>query len=67
MKNNTVVNLKRMSILFSYETPVAIEMDGDCYVTTRKWSKTTSKHVNRWLNGRSFKLEKQEFFNNLLV
>lgn len=45
------------SILFSYETPVAVSFDrpcekvGDlygCYKTNAKFSKTTTKHINSW-------------------
>ena len=36
-------------ILFSYQTPVAV-WDGDkLYVTDKKWSVTTSKHINKWV------------------
>jgi len=36
--------------LFSYETPVAYETaDGKVYVTQKKYSLTTTKHINRWL------------------
>jgi hypothetical protein len=45
------------SILFSYETPVAVSIErpcekfGDlygCYKTNVKFSKTTTKHINSW-------------------
>jgi len=40
-------------VLFSYETPVAVYLEGGIgggwYVTGKKWSRTTSKHVKLWL------------------
>lgn len=39
-------------VLFSYETPVAAFVEGDGYVRTEtRYSVTTSKHINKWLNG----------------
>lgn len=39
-------------VLFSYETPVAAYVEGDGYVRTEtRYSVTTSKHINKWLNG----------------
>jgi hypothetical protein len=36
-------------ILFSYNTPVAALIPGNGYVqTSRKFSRTTSKHINSW-------------------
>lgn len=38
--------------LISYHTPVAAYIDGEGYFrTSRKWSSTTSKHINKWLQG----------------
>ena len=39
-------------VLCSYETPVAAYVEGDGYVRTEtRYSVTTSKHINKWLNG----------------
>lgn len=39
-------------VLFSYRTPVAVYVPGAGYFrTTTSHSKTTSKHINQWLNG----------------
>ena len=35
-------------ILFSYETPVACWIDGEFFKTDKKWSNTTTRHVNKW-------------------
>jgi len=38
------------TVLYSYETPVAVHMEGIGYFkTSKKWSTTTSKHINKWL------------------
>ena len=39
-------------VLFSYETPVAAFIEGEGYVRTmNKYSVTTTRHINKWLNG----------------
>ena len=48
--NMTEINVKGTSILFSYNTPVACHVIGKGYIkTSKKWSVTTSKHINQWL------------------
>lgn len=38
--------------LISYHTPVAAYIaDKGWFRTSRKWSSTTSKHINKWLQG----------------
>lgn len=60
--------LGNKSILISYETPVALHIEGMGYIVTeKKWSRTTSRHINKFLNGdKPYKTETQEFFDNLL-
>jgi hypothetical protein len=53
--NQTEVSTSKYLILFSYKTPVAFK---DCdsstiYVTNKKHSTTTSKHINKWLKNTS--------------
>ena len=39
-------------VLFSYETAVAAHLPGAGYVrTSQHYSKTTSRHINKWLRG----------------
>ena len=52
--NQTVVvsklpNGRTLEVLFSYETPVAVRRPTVDYKTERKWSVTTSKHINKFL------------------
>jgi len=54
--NMTVLTLNNgTEVLFSYETPVAgfsgTSYDYTYFRTDQKWSKTTTRHVNKYLNG----------------
>ena len=61
-------------VLVSYETPVAafLYSSNEWLRTEKKWSKTTTQHLNKWLAltrgpGADYKGTKpQEFFDNLL-
>jgi hypothetical protein len=47
--NQTEVTASGCRVLYSYETPVALESpSGKYYKTDRKWSVTTSKHINKF-------------------
>jgi hypothetical protein len=35
-------------ILFSYETPVAGHMNGEPFKTSKYWSSTTTRHINKY-------------------
>jgi hypothetical protein len=62
--NKTELHLNGANILFSYNTPVACWIEGQFYKTNKKWSQTTSKHINSWVH---LAVEKdQEFFDNLI-
>ena len=49
--NMTEVEIGNKRVLFSYQTPVAYEdlENGGYYKTTKFWSKTTTRHINKWL------------------
>ena len=49
--NQTVISTDKYEVLFSYNTPVAAHLlvSGDYYRTNKKWSKTTTKHINSWV------------------
>jgi hypothetical protein len=51
-------------VLFSYETPVACLINGEFFKTSKKWSNTTSRHINSWVHLATEK--PQEFFDNLV-
>jgi len=55
-------------ILFSYSTPVAALLPSGQYVKTSEWySQTTTRHINKWLQGVSANVETRssEFISNL--
>lgn len=65
--NQTLVHLPLGSVLFSYETPVAAYVSGRGYVkTSRKFSNTTTKHVNSWLGGAKAEEVSQEEIEALI-
>ncbi len=48
--NMTEIEIGDKLILVSYETPVACAIMGDGYYrTSKKWSATTTRHINKWL------------------
>ena len=53
-------------ILFSYQTPVAA-FTGNNYVrTATKYSDTTSKHINQWLDGVKAETVPQETLDGMV-
>ena len=54
-------------ILFSYQTPVACKISDRVYRTSKRWSNTTTRHINKWLAGIPSELKEQEFFDSLGV
>ena len=50
--NMTELDLGLVQVFFSYETPVAARTDtGALFRTSTKYSVTTTKHINKWLQG----------------
>ena len=66
-KNLNVLSLPMGELLFSYKTPVAFyEMNtGNYYRTQTKYSTTTTRHINQWLEGRQATEKPQQFFDEL--
>ena len=68
--NMTEVETSEARILFSYRTPVAAYVFGNItegYVRTEKWwSVTTSRHINKWLDGGTAKEVSQTYLDNLV-
>ena len=63
--NMTQLDLNGYQILFSYQTPVACLSDNGYYRTSTKWSTTTTRHINKWLDGVLAKEQPQQFFDEL--
>ena len=54
-------------VFFSYKTPVAAKLPNYDYIrTATKWSQTTTRHINKWLEGVNAKEVKQEVLDNLV-
>lgn len=54
-KNYTIVCHNDDTILFSYSTPVVFHSPGSRpKITDKKWSSTTSRHINKFLNEEDF-------------
>jgi len=65
--NMTLLETPKQIVLFSYATPVA-SFDKTTYSfsrTSKRWSMTTSRHINKWLNGASAVEKPQDYFDNL--
>ncbi len=67
-KNVTSLQLANITILVSYDTPVAYYncITDKYFRTSKKWSATTSNHINKWLDGVNAEEKEQEFFDDLL-
>jgi len=69
--NQTEVQLSdhyETQIFFSYEQAVCVRTYFYCYVTTEKYSRTTSKHINKWVSGLSniIKMVPQSEIDNMV-
>ena len=53
-------------IFYSYNTPVACKVSGDLYRTKEYYSRTTSKHISQYLNGRNAEEVEQSFINQIV-
>jgi len=65
--NMTELDLGFAQVFFSYETPVAARLtDGSLVRTAERYSVTTTKHINKWLNGCEALTVPQDRINCLL-
>ena len=65
--NMTEVEIGDKTVLFSYKTPVAYHLMGHGYIkTNKKWSTTTTRHINQWLNGNNADEVDQNILDNLI-
>lgn len=65
--NMTVLYIGNTEVLFSYETPVAAFIpDEGHFRTDKKYSVTTSRHINKWLEGCNSQTKPQEWFDSLV-
>lgn len=63
--NMTELLVNGYTVLFSYETPVAA-LTPQGYAKTSQWySQTTTRHINKWLDGIDAVEMPQDFFNSI--
>ena len=66
--NQTIVNLGyNLEIFFSYNTPVAGMDKHGYFKTDQYYSKTTSRHINQYLESVNFRIVSQSYINNLVT
>ncbi len=68
--NKTELRLNNGAVIFfSYKTPVAAQLaDGHGFVrTSTKYSVTTSKHINQWLDGVNATSVEQSILDEMLT
>ena len=67
--NQTQLNLNDgTEVFFSYRTPVAAKLPNYDYIrTATKWSTTTTRHINKWLEGVSAETVDQSILDNLVA
>ena len=65
--NTSEVVVKGTSILFSYSTPVAGWDENGAFRTDKKFSASTSKHINKYLGGKEVgRVVEQEWIEGLV-
>ena len=65
--NMTEIETSEARILFSYRTPVAAYVFGRGYVRTEEFfSVTTSRHINKWLDGVTAEKVAQTYLDKLV-
>ena len=65
--NMTEIETDSARVLFSYRTPVAAYVFGVGFIKTDKfWSVTTSRHINKWLDGGTPREVSQTYLDNLV-
>jgi hypothetical protein len=67
-KNQTllIIEPRQFEVFFSYQTPVCAIIDNHFYVTNEKHSQTTTRHINKYLDGVKAQEKSQSFFDNLV-
>jgi hypothetical protein len=66
-KNQTeITKMDGTLIFFSYDTPVACCIENQFYRTDKKWSVTTTRHINAWLDGRPAETVSQQWIDSMV-
>ena len=65
--NQTILKTGSREVLFSYETPVAGFDGTNWFRTEEKFSRTTTKHINKYLDERRFQVVSQDYIEGLVL
>jgi len=65
--NMTELNINGISVLFSYSTPVAGWDDKGAFKTSKHYSATTTKHINKYLGGKDIGRKVDQDYINSIV
>jgi hypothetical protein len=66
-RNSACVTIGSLTVWFSYETPIAFQVDGDKrFVRQNEWGPTTGKHLNAIDNGDKAGRIPGQYFEELL-
>jgi len=67
--NYNIITHQDNQILYSYETPVAVlHANGSVFQTDQKYSTTTTRHINKFLDGRHpVELVSQTYINAFTI
>jgi len=63
--NQTELHINGNIFFFSYETPVAARIGGEYFKTDEKFSVTTSRHINKWVENVKCSPQPQSFFDKV--
>lgn len=63
--NMTELHVGDVVVLFSYQAPVAALTDDGYIRTTQHYSATTTKHINKWLDGAAAETVDQSILDKL--
>ncbi len=63
--NMTELLINGYTVLFSYETPVAALTPHGWARTAQWYSQTTTRHINKWLDGAEAVEMPQDFFDSI--
>ena len=65
--NMTELNINGVSVLFSYSTPVAGWDDKGAFRTSKHYSTTTSRHINKYLGDKDIGRKVDQEYIDLIV
>ncbi len=67
-KNVSIVEVSpNVTVLVSYATPVAAEVNGKFLATSTFYSRTTTRHISEWLQNKTASMVEQAFLDKLLA